>query len=66
MTHRIVIVGAGYAGLGATTRLARRTRGRDLRIELVNAGTGFTERVRLHQLAAGTGTVPFSGTRPSA
>ncbi len=55
MTHRIVIVGAGYAGLGAATRLARRTRGRDVRIELLNATPSFVERVRLHQTAADTG-----------
>ena len=60
MTTQVTIVGAGYAGLAAASRLARRTRGRDVRIELVNAVPDFVERIRLHQLAAGTG----SATRP--
>lgn len=55
MTTQVAIVGAGYAGLAAASRLARRTRGRDVRIQLVNAGPDFVERIRLHQVAAGTG-----------
>lgn len=63
MAHRIVVVGAGYAGLAAAQRLARRTRGHDVRIELVNAGDSFVERVRMHQMAAGTGSArrPLAG-----
>lgn len=52
MTHHIVVLGAGYAGLGAAQQLARRSEG-DTTITLVNARHGFVERVRLHQLAAG-------------
>lgn len=55
MAHRIVVVGAGYAGLAAARRLARRTRRRDVEVELVNASDSFVERVRLHQVIAGTG-----------
>lgn len=51
MTHRIVVVGAGYSGLKAALRLARRTRGAE--VVLVNAVDRFVERVRLHQVAAG-------------
>ncbi|MFI1378393.1 NAD(P)/FAD-dependent oxidoreductase [Embleya sp. NPDC020886] len=53
MTHRIVVLGAGYAGLMAAKRTARRLRHTDARVTLVNAGDRFVERVRLHQLAAG-------------
>ncbi|MEY9876228.1 NADH dehydrogenase [Streptacidiphilus sp. MAP12-33] len=51
--HRIVVLGAGYAGMTAALRVARRTRGRDTRVVLVNATARFTERLRLHQTAAG-------------
>ncbi|MGK8511540.1 FAD-dependent oxidoreductase [Nocardia asiatica] len=49
--HRVVVLGAGYAGLAAARRLAR-TAG-DARITVVDAHTSFVERVRLHQQAAG-------------
>lgn len=52
--HRIVILGAGYAGTAAAMNLAGRVRRRDdVRITLVNASPRFTERLRLHQVAAG-------------
>jgi NADH dehydrogenase FAD-containing subunit len=47
----VVVLGAGYAGLLATMRLARKLRGRSVRITLVNASDTFTERLRLHQFA---------------
>ncbi|MEV0280282.1 FAD-dependent oxidoreductase [Streptomyces sp. NPDC050610] len=53
MTHHIVVLGAGYAGLSAAKGAARRLRRTDVRITLVNAVGQFVERVRLHQLAAG-------------
>jgi NADH:ubiquinone reductase (H+-translocating) len=49
----IVVLGAGYAGLLATMRLARKLRGRPVRITLVNASDTFIERLRLHQFASG-------------
>ncbi|MFE3446950.1 NAD(P)/FAD-dependent oxidoreductase [Nocardia sp. NPDC059180] len=52
-THRVVIVGAGYTGMLAAVRLARRTSGRDVRITLINPSVRFTERLRSHQIAAG-------------
>ncbi|MET0423817.1 MAG: FAD-dependent oxidoreductase [Actinoplanes sp.] len=52
--QRILVLGAGYAGLTATTGLAGRLRRRDdVRITLVDAGGRFTERLRLHQVATG-------------
>ncbi|WP_225727115.1 MULTISPECIES: FAD-dependent oxidoreductase [unclassified Nocardia] len=53
MTHRIVVLGAGYAGLNAAARAARLLRGRDIRLTLINRTDRFVERIRLHQLAAG-------------
>ncbi|WP_342213116.1 NAD(P)/FAD-dependent oxidoreductase [Nocardia wallacei] len=52
-THEIVVLGAGYTGMLATVRLAHRTRGRGVRITLVNPSERFTERLRMHQIAAG-------------
>lgn len=51
--HEIVVLGAGYTGMLATVRLAHRTRGQDVRITLVNPSDRFTERLRMHQIAAG-------------
>lgn len=53
MKHRIVVLGAGYAGAHAAGRLARRLHSDDTEITLVNADPDFVERVRLHQLATG-------------
>ncbi|MFI6869858.1 NAD(P)/FAD-dependent oxidoreductase [Nocardia sp. NPDC050406] len=52
-THEIVILGAGYTGMLTAARLARRTRRQPVRITLVNPSARFTERLRLHQVAAG-------------
>ncbi|MTE13786.1 FAD-dependent oxidoreductase [Nocardia sp. CT2-14] len=52
-THEIVVLGAGYTGMLAAVRLARRTRKLDVRITLVNPSDRFTERLRMHQIAAG-------------
>ncbi|RKN29288.1 NAD(P)/FAD-dependent oxidoreductase [Micromonospora musae] len=52
--NRIVILGAGYAGLITAVSLAGRTRRReDVQITIVNAEERFTERLRLHQTASG-------------
>lgn len=61
MTDRAVVLGAGYAGLAAATGLARRAPGVD--VHLVNAGPSFIERIRLHQLAAGSGAAERPLTR---
>ncbi|GII61118.1 oxidoreductase [Sphaerisporangium krabiense] len=50
MSPHIVVLGAGYSGLVAAKLLAAES---GVRVTLVNAGDRFTERVRLHQLAAG-------------
>jgi NADH dehydrogenase FAD-containing subunit len=53
MKHRIVVLGAGYAGASAAGRLARRLHRDDVQITLVDADADFVERVRMHQLATG-------------
>ncbi|MFE4984317.1 NAD(P)/FAD-dependent oxidoreductase [Streptomyces sp. NPDC056664] len=53
MKHRIVVLGAGYAGAIAAGRLAKRLHRDDVEITLVNGESEFVERVRLHQLASG-------------
>lgn len=53
MKHRIVILGAGYAGAYAAGTLARRLSPQDVEITIVNAEPDFVQRLRLHQLAAG-------------
>ncbi|MGW1128997.1 NAD(P)/FAD-dependent oxidoreductase [Streptomyces sp. NPDC002526] len=54
-THHIVVLGAGYAGMAAAVQLAARTgkRGDAVRVTVVNARERFTERMRLHMVAAG-------------
>src|SRR5690349_5165388 len=52
--NRIVILGAGYAGVMSAVITAARTKRRDdVRITLVHATERFTERLRLHQTASG-------------
>ncbi|MCC8244580.1 NAD(P)/FAD-dependent oxidoreductase [Saccharothrix luteola] len=53
MKHRIIVLGAGYAGGYAAGQLARRLHADDVEITVVNAEPDFVERMRLHQLAAG-------------
>ncbi|MEV3994006.1 FAD-dependent oxidoreductase [Streptomyces sp. NPDC049837] len=53
MKHRIVVLGAGYAGAYAAGNLARRLSPADTEITVVNAEPDFVERLRLHQVAAG-------------
>jgi NADH dehydrogenase len=51
-TH-IVVIGGGYAGTMAANHLRLRA---DVDITLVNPRPVFVERIRLHQLVAGSGT----------
>ncbi|MFH8446912.1 NAD(P)/FAD-dependent oxidoreductase [Streptomyces sp. NPDC018026] len=53
MKHRIVVLGAGYAGAYAAGNLARRLSPLDTEITVVNAEPDFVQRMRLHQLAVG-------------
>ncbi|MEX0167550.1 NAD(P)/FAD-dependent oxidoreductase [Streptomyces sp. LMG1-1-1.1] len=53
MKHRIVVLGAGYAGAHVAGTLARRLSPADAEITVVNAEPDFVQRLRLHQLAAG-------------
>lgn len=58
--RRVVIIGAGYAGVMAANRLAGN--GQDLSITLINPLADFVERIRLHEVAAGsraTAAVPM-------
>ncbi len=47
----ILVIGAGYAGLLATVRLAAKTRHQNAQITLINPMETFVERLRLHQYA---------------
>ncbi|MGP4102964.1 NAD(P)/FAD-dependent oxidoreductase [Nonomuraea sp. KM90] len=58
MKHRIVVLGAGYAGANTAGRLARRLHRDDVEITLVNGDPEFVERVRMHQLASGQDLPP--------
>lgn len=51
--NNIVIVGAGYAGLTAALRLARKAP--QASVTLLNPSGTFVERIRLHEDAAGRG-----------
>ncbi|MFD6396596.1 NAD(P)/FAD-dependent oxidoreductase [Nocardia sp. NPDC060249] len=68
MKHRIVVLGAGYAGAFSAGALARRLHSDDFEITVVNAEPDFAERLRNHQLAAGQNlrhrplTAVFEGT----
>ncbi|MEU6759221.1 FAD-dependent oxidoreductase [Streptomyces sp. NPDC046685] len=53
MKHRIVVLGAGYAGAHVAGTLARQLSPADAVITVVNASPDFVQRLRLHQLAAG-------------
>jgi NADH dehydrogenase FAD-containing subunit len=53
-THRVLILGAGYAGMSAAIQLAARVKRREnMQVTLVNAKERFTERLRLHMTATG-------------
>ncbi|RLP76987.1 dehydrogenase [Mycetocola tolaasinivorans] len=61
---RVLILGAGYAGLMAANRIAGRFgEAEHVTITLLNPVADFVERIRLHELAAGTretAVVPMS------
>lgn len=56
--QRIVVLGAGYAGLTTARRLVRRAPPKQTRVTLVNRSPHFVERIRLHQVASGQRMVP--------
>jgi len=51
-SHRIVILGGGYAGLTAAARIAEADS--KTVVTLIDRKTEFVERIRLHEIAAGT------------
>lgn len=56
--QKIVILGGGYGGALAATRLAPR-----VPVTLVDASDGLVERIRLHQVAAGDDIAPVPYAR---
>jgi NADH dehydrogenase len=55
--HTVVVIGAGYAGIIAANRVQASLtpdEARRVRVVLVNPSPDFIERVRLHEVAAGT------------
>ncbi|MGI6873089.1 NAD(P)/FAD-dependent oxidoreductase [Amycolatopsis sp. 3B14] len=48
----VIVIGGGYAGVMAANRLTQRG---DVTVTLVNPRPEFVDRIRLHQLAGGTG-----------
>ena len=49
---KVLVIGAGYAGMLATVRLAKKTYRQNVQITLINPAETFVERLRLHQYAA--------------
>ncbi|RKS09446.1 NADH dehydrogenase FAD-containing subunit [Nocardiopsis sp. Huas11] len=47
----VVVIGGGYAGVMAASRLTRRD---DVTVTLINPRPHFVDRIRLHQVAGGT------------
>ncbi|WP_077042619.1 NAD(P)/FAD-dependent oxidoreductase [Rhodococcus sp. MTM3W5.2] len=58
MSARVVVVGAGYAGVMAANRL--RSRSEDTQVIVVNPRPSFVERIRLHQLVTGSSDATVS------
>ncbi|MGI5472813.1 NAD(P)/FAD-dependent oxidoreductase [Streptomyces sp. CA-132043] len=60
-THRVLILGAGYAGMSAAIQLAARGKRREnVQVTLVSAHERFTERLRLHMTATGQALAELS------
>ncbi len=59
MNENIVILGGGYAGAMAAARIAKR----GIPVTLIDAGDGLTERIRMHQAAAGDDIAPVPFAR---
>lgn len=56
-SRRIVVLGAGYAGILAANRIRAslsESEANDVRVVLINSIDSFIERVRLHEVAAGS------------
>lgn len=48
---KVVVIGGGYSGVMAASRLTRRD---DVKVTLINPRATFVERIRLHQVAGGS------------
>jgi NADH dehydrogenase FAD-containing subunit len=53
MSHKVVFLGAGYAGLPAAERLANQVFPGEVEVVVLTESPAFVERPRLHQLATG-------------
>jgi len=53
VSSRVLVLGAGYAGLPAAKRIARQVFPGEVEVTLVNGTADFVERPRLHQMAMG-------------
>ncbi|TMR98186.1 FAD-dependent oxidoreductase [Nonomuraea basaltis] len=56
----MLVLGGGYTGMAAAIRVAARTRRIGGKVTVVNASARFTERLRLHQTAAGAALADYS------
>ena len=52
MSHKIVVIGAGYAGVLAAKKLARRLRKEDVQITIIDRNSYHTMLTELHEVAA--------------
>ena len=59
MERNITILGGGYGGAVAAARMARR----GVPVTLIDARAGLTERIRMHQVAAGDDIAPIAYRR---
>ncbi|HEY2206990.1 MAG TPA: FAD-dependent oxidoreductase [Pseudonocardia sp.] len=64
MNPKVLVIGAGYAGVSAARRLSRS----DARVTLLNPRPEFVERIRLHQLTVGNrdATIPLARLLPTS
>jgi NADH dehydrogenase len=53
ISTKVVVIGGGYAGTLAANHLLIRD---DVEVTLINPRPMFVQRIRLHQLVAGTGS----------
>ena len=56
-SHKVLILGGGYAGLMAASRIIRG--GSPAEVTLIDARPGFTQRIRLHETLAGRKPATF-------
>ncbi|GAB1420228.1 FAD-dependent oxidoreductase [Anaerolineales bacterium] len=55
VNEKIIIIGAGYAGLMSALMLGKKARKMGLKVSLINPSPDFQEKIRLHQVLTGQG-----------